>query len=1025
MEASSTSERVGSTDTKPLVSEEVEEEEHECCVAGDGDEEKAESAPQSTKKKRRRRRRSRKESTDKQESEKDQDDEFFEEAKLEKENVRKARPKSAVERIEVKMNKEIEKSTSHDDKEHDENEQDGERPGSHKHRHRRNRKKKNDTADGESPQKEENVAAQSPNKTPVNTRQSTPRKWDNSAKSHSPHHNKKVYEKYWSLEKVSEGLKRRELLKGSIRISRKNYELAWVSVEGMRRDVVLEGMVARNRALEGDIVTLQICARDKWKVMKAELEEHQARSKQEEKKEDIDVLTDALNATSLSPSQASPKLNTPEKLRKADVPDEFLQQTATVVYIIEKKHSRAAGGHLKPFNTKNKGDADGLFTPTDSRLPRLRIPQELCPPGFFDRPQDFANSLFVARITDWPERSSFDNFMAIGSIMRSLGEAGEIMPETEAIFTEYEIDFGPFPEEALACLPKTPWVIPEEELAKRRDFRDECVFTIDPLTARDLDDALHCKRLPDGNIEVGVHIADVSYFVRQGTVLDDVAQTRATSTYMVQTVVPMLPRLLCEELCSLNPDEDRLTVSVVWTMNDKGEILSDWKGRSVIRSRVKLAYEHAHDMIQNPNKKWEEGELPPISQGTDASEIASKVLLLHKIAVHLRRNRFDNGALRLDQVKLQFDLDKETGMPDGYHVHQQRDSNKMIEEFMLLANMAIAHHIYTAFPSIALLRRHPKPDQRQLDELVKLCHNHGIQFNIQSSKTIQQSLAKFPLGSPKREILVLYTMKPMKNALYFCSGSMEEERFGHYALSVPFYTHFTSPIRRFPDIIVHRLLTASLGLDEKVDEQKYNMDIIAQHCNDRKAAAKHAGELSSELFFAIFVRECGPLEDKGFVSAIMDQSFDVFIPALGVTKRIYCKFCASLKRFQLLKDQENRVASIKLTWRAESGPDIEQTLTTFSKVDVALTTENQVAEKDEKKEKNKRVKVYARLVPPPGAARPPKHTTALSSHVLPSPVASDGVRKTLFADGSKDADNSDDDVIIEEEEMVDDQPHKK
>lgn len=332
--------------------------------------------------------------------------------------------------------------------------------------------------------------------------------------------------------------------------------------------------------------------------------------------------------------------------------------------------------------------------------------------------------------------------------------------------------------------------------------------------------------------------------------------------------------------------------------------------------------------------------------------------------------------------------------------------------------MAVAHHIYTAFPKIALLRRHPKPDQRQLDDLVKLCNNHGIQFNIQSSKSIQQSLAKFPLGSAKREILVLYTMKPMKNAVYFCSGSMDEENFAHYALSLPFYTHFTSPIRRYPDIIVHRLLAASLDIDEKVDEQHYDMDCITQHCNDRKLAAKHAGELSIELFFAIFVRECGPLEEDGLVSTVMDQSFDVFIPSLGVTKRIYCKFSKGLKRYQHIKDDNARM---KLTWAAEHGPDIEQTLTIFSKVRVALTTESEVAEREEK---NKRIKVYGRLVPPPGAVNVVKATKTQSpkfTHVQPAP--SDDVKKTLFTDASNKetstiTSNSDDDVIVEEEEIL-------
>jgi DIS3-like exonuclease 2 len=367
-------------------------------------------------------------------------------------------------------------------------------------------------------------------------------------------------------------------------------------------------------------------------------------------------------------------------------------------------------------------------------------------------------------------------------------------------------------------------------------------------------------------------------------------------------------------------------------------------------------------------------------------------------------------------------------------VYQQRDSNRLIEEFMLLANMAVAHHIYTAFPKIALLRRHPKPDQRQIDELVKLCKSHGIQFNAQSSKTIHQSLARFPLGSAKREILVQYTMKPMKTARYFCSGSVDEDSFYHYALSVPFYTHFTSPIRRYADVIVHRLLVASLGLDVKVDEKKDDIDYIAKQCNDRKQAAKNAGELSNELFFAIFVRECGPLEDDGFVLAVMDQSVDVFVPALGVTKRVYCKLNPNIKRFEFLKNAERQPARLKLVWAAkkEDGKtpqDIEQTLSVFTKVRVILTTESLT---EEKGEKNKHVKVFARLQPPSGAAG-----VGLKSASSPSQKKSDktpivqqipghsDVKKKLFPEG-KDGGNTNDssrsgiesDGVIVEEEVL-------
>lgn len=383
-------------------------------------------------------------------------------------------------------------------------------------------------------------------------------------------------------------------------------------------------------------------------------------------------------------------------------------------------------------------------------------------------------------------------------------------------------------------------------------------------------------------------------------------------------------------------------------------------------------------------------------------------------------------------------------MPNGHHVYQQRDSNRLIEEFMLLANMTVAHHIYTAFPEIALLRRHPKPGQRQLDELVKLCKSHGIPFNAQSSKTIHQSLAKFKLGSAKREILVQYAMKPMKNAEYFCAGSVDEVDFYHYALSVPFYTHYTSPIRRYADVIVHRLLVASLGLDVKIDEQKTDLDSIAKRCNDRKFAAKRAGEFSNELFFGIFVRECGPLEEDGLVLAVMDQSFDVFIPTLGVTKRIYCKLIQNIKRFNFINGGKKQPAQLKLLWAASKGErkdsqDIEKTLTVFSSVRVLLTTESLTEEKGEKNKKH--VKVFARLIPPNGIAG--SHVKPKSSNTGNKSIEisqSQDVKKKLFAEeedikspeaecdevvnikdeeqGGKANGSDSDDVIVEEEEVL-------
>ena len=926
-----------------------------------------------------------------------------------------------------------------------------ENASSRKKKRNRRRKSGKVQGEGESPETSGELN-QLHNKTPNNVHhpesrsvnQITPRSHERSGMRNSPHSTLKtkgnkrrpLYEYFWPVEKVSAGLKRGELVKGVLRINPRNYEIAWVTVPGLGRDVLIEGMLRRNRALNGDVVALEILPKDDWKIMKEELNYNGlSLGDPDQEHANVDNVTLNVEKMAISNGEGPHSAETPSnshQIKVEEVPEQFLQKTAKVVHLVEKKHSRVATGHLKPF-PHPKECPDGLFSPIDSRIPRIRIPREYCPPGFFDRPRDFQNTLLVARIVSWPETSSKDSFLAIGSIARSLGEAGEIEPETEGILLEYGIDSGPFSDEVLACLPQaTPWKIPEEELEYRRDFRADCVFTIDPLTARDLDDAVHCKKLEDGVFEVGVHIADVSFFVRRGTALDEVAEERATSTYMVQKVVPMLPRRLCEELCSLNPGEDRLTFSVVWKMSDKGEILDEWKGRGIIRSRVKMAYEHAQDMIEKPNRQWNPNELPPISDGASVEAISAQVNQLHKFAVRLRRNRFENGALRLDQVKIRFDLDQETGLPNGYHVHKQRDANKLIEEFMLLANMAVAHHIYTAYPETAMLRRHPKPHQKQLDDLLELCKSFGINFNCTSSKTIHESLAQFPLGSPEREVLVNLTMRPMKNAEYFCTGSVEEGEYGHYALSVPLYTHFTSPIRRYPDIIVHRLLAASLGIDQPLNQEPEIVDMIAEHCNDRKLAAKRASELSNEMFFGIFVRESGPLEEEGMVLNLMDQSLDVLVPELGVVKRVYLKFCPGVKSYTFTKGVKGKPAEMCLLWSVKlkttnATYEEEQEVKIFNQVRVILTTESETETKT-----SQPFKVMAKLVPSlkcgdeyyvpstPAADKSLKKSKSASiSAEAGSPNAPDDVRRKLFASEQKHQVSHGSDVTAESKRVAD------
>ncbi|XP_032133798.1 DIS3-like exonuclease 2 isoform X1 [Sapajus apella] len=814
---------------------------------------------------------------------------------------------------------------------------------------------------------------------------------DKKSKSKSTRGKKKsMFETYMSKEDVSEGLKRGTLIQGILRINPKKFHEAFIPSPDGDRDIFIDGVVARNRALNGDLVVVKLLPEEQWKVVKPESNDKETEGTCEsDLPEELcghhlpqqslkncndspdviieaqfdgsdsedghgitqNVLVDGVKKLSVCVSEKgkedgdAPVTKDETTCISQDtraLPEKSLQRSAKVVYILEKKHSRAATGFLKLLADKNSElfRKYALFSPSDHRVPRIYVPLKDCPHDFVARPKDYANTLFICRIVDWKEDCNF----ALGQLAKSLGQAGEIEPETEGILTEYGVDFSDFSSEVLECLPQgLPWRIPPEEFGKRRDLRKDCIFTIDPSTARDLDDALSCKPLADGSFEVGVHIADVSYFVPEGSDLDKVAAERATSVYLVQKVVPMLPRLLCEELCSLNPMSDKLTFSVIWTLTPGGKILDEWFGRTIIRSCTKLSYEHAQSMIESPTEKIPATELPPISPEHSSEEVHQAVLNLHGIAKRLRQQRFADGALRLDQLKLAFTLDHETGLPQGCHIYEYRDSNKLVEEFMLLANMAVAHKIHRAFPEQALLRRHPPPQTRMLNDLMEFCDQMGLPVDFSSAGALNKSLTqtfgddKYSLA--RKEVLTNMCSRPMQMALYFCSGLLQDPaQFRHYALNVPLYTHFTSPIRRFADVLVHRLLAAALGYRERLDLAPDTLQKQADHCNDRRMASKRVQELSTGLFFAVLVKESGPLESEAMVMGVLNQAFDVLVLRYGVQKRIYCNALA-LRSHHFQK--VGKKPELTLVWEPE---DMEQeptrqVITIFSLVEVVLQAE--------------------------------------------------------------------------------------
>ncbi|KAF5269594.1 hypothetical protein FQR65_LT05932 [Abscondita terminalis] len=645
----------------------------------------------------------------------------------------------------------------------------------------------------------------------------------NTVKSKKTGKKSKLYPIYWAEDEVNKGLANGQLVKGVLRINQKNHNEAYVSEQNRSlQDYFLPTVIDRNRALEGDLVAIKIKPKEKWT----------------------------------------------EK-----------QKTASVVYIMEMVHPRTAVGHFLPLSPDKKKFA--TFIPRDKRVPRIKLPRNSCPEAVEKQNNTF-DILYKAKITSWS-----DPDFAEGVITDLIGIAGDLDSELSAILSEYDISAKRFPSENLDDVQCTS-EITEAECANRLDLRKECIFTIDPLTARDLDDAVSCKDLPNGNLEVGVHISDVAFYLNEGTNLDKVVRKKATSVYFVNNVFHMLPELLCQT-CSLLPGVDKRSFSVIWEMKHNGDIISQRFSRTIMNSCTQLAYEHAQMMIDDPKRIFEQGELPEIFGGYDYNDLSRTVNTLNNIAVQMRKKRFDEGALRIDQTKLLFKLDQETGEPLEFFTYENKESHRMIEEFMLLANMSVARKIVDDFPSLAFLRCHDPPKETMLIELKKKLESFGFEIDTSSSKSLQSSIwgLQDKLGVPQMAALNHLLAKPMKRARYFCAATERETGdFSHYALNVPIYTHFTSPIRRYADVMVHRLLASSLGYSEPPKWTIREVTVIADNCNDQKYRAKQAGDKSSNVFLAHYIEKHQPFVKTAVVLQVRNHSFDVLVHATGSIVRV-------------------------------------------------------------------------------------------------------------------------------------------
>jgi len=481
----------------------------------------------------------------------------------------------------------------------------------------------------------------------------------------------------------------------------------------------------------------------------------------------------------------------------------------------------------------------------------------------------------IARIVEWGKNS----VNPIGEIIEVLGNVGDNNTEMHAILAEYGLPYH-FPKDVEKAADLIPIKITEQEIAKRKDYRGITTFTIDPVDAKDFDDALSIRKLDNGNWEIGVHIADVSHYVKPDSIIDKEGFSRATSVYLVDRVVPMLPEILSNNVCSLRPNEEKLCFSAVFEITDNAEVVEEWFGRTIILSDRRFTYEEAQQIIE-----------------TEEGEFKDEILTLNRLAKILRANRFKKGSIAFEKMEVKFHLD-EVGNPTGVFFKVAKDSNQLIEDFMLLANRKVAEFIGKNKNSKEqkskenqrsfVYRVHDKPNPDKLEDFAQFVAKFGYKLNIKNEKTVADSmnnLLKEVNQKKESGMIEMLAIRTMAKAVY------TTKNIGHYGLGFEYYTHFTSPIRRYPDVMVHRLLQHYLDGGKSPDIEK--LEEQCKHSSDMEKLAAEA-ERSS-----IKYKQVQYLQDK------IGEEFDGIISGVtewGIFVELKENHCEGMVRLRDLQD---------------------------------------------------------------------------------------------------------------------------
>ncbi len=489
----------------------------------------------------------------------------------------------------------------------------------------------------------------------------------------------------------------------------------------------------------------------------------------------------------------------------------------------------------------------------------------------------------VVTLEEWPEKAD----SPFGKIKQVLGKPGEHDTEIHSILAQYGLPHE-FPEEVERFANGIDTSIQEEEIKNRKDLREELTFTIDPVDAKDFDDALSFKKLENGNYEIGIHIADVSHYLEKDTILDEEAYQRATSIYLVDRVVPMLPEVLSNNACSLRPHEEKYTFSAIFEMDQKGHVIKQWFGRTVTLSNARFAYEEAQHIIETGK-----GEIPlevsiQDKEYTVSDDLVFAVITLDELAKKMRARRMKEGAISFDKVEVKFELNEENE-PVGVYYKTSKDANKLIEEFMLLANKKVAEFIGKQKPKKTFVYRcHDEPDETKLAALQTVVSKFGYKINLKDRQSVTSSLNNLlsdVQGKKEQNLVDTLTIRTMSKAYY------STENIGHYGLAFDYYSHFTSPIRRYPDVMTHRLLQRYLDNNPTASEEEY--EVKCKHSSNMESLATNAERDSIKYMQVKFMLDHKDEEFLGVISGVTEW---------GIYVEIISNKCEGMVRLRDIKE---------------------------------------------------------------------------------------------------------------------------